>query len=257
VNPKKFWKILLFVNCSLLLLCGSVLGSVVDLITNGDFEGGFYDDGTGDMVPNGWVKDEGRPEEGATLTEVEGKDGGSAVRWTRLNGGSTGDHLHIVQDVNVDVDNYRSIILIIDVYVIYHNLEAGGWATPAFEWPVYVYIPYTATDGSQQHWKFGWYLDPPGDGSRTQDPGTGLVRIYRDKKVPAETWVSEMLLLKTALPKVKTIDKIVVGGAGWDYVGQADNVRLLGVPKGSAPSVELSVSSKGKMSATWGQIKSK
>jgi hypothetical protein len=38
-----------------------------NIVTNGDFEGGFTPDGTGDLIPNGWTKLETSPGENSTL----------------------------------------------------------------------------------------------------------------------------------------------------------------------------------------------
>ena len=118
--------------------------------------------------------------------------------------------------------------------VITHNLWAGGWVAPAFEWPVIVQITYTTTGGATQVWRHGWYLDPPGDvggGSPANDPGTGLIPFCNDTLVPQGAWVPNTFDLLVELPQVDTIDRIYVGGSGWDFEGQVDNVGILCMKK--------------------------
>jgi hypothetical protein len=95
-------------------------------------------------------------------------------------------------------------------------------------------IDYTATDGSPQRWMHGWYVLPPGDGGRVNDPGRGLVAIYQDTNVPHDPgvpdgeWVSTHFDLVDELPAVQTIDRIWVGGSGWSYESRIDNVSIQG-----------------------------
>ena len=113
-----------------------------------------------------------------------------------------------------------------------HNLEAGGWVVPAFEWPVVLEIGYTTTGGVSQICRYGWFLDPPGDsvGGPVNDPGQGLIPFYNDQVVPQGQWVTTAFDLFTELPQLGTIDRIRVGGSGWNFEGRADNLVLTGAP---------------------------
>ena len=65
VDKQFYFNILLYAVTTFVIGTGSLYGQV-DLLTNGDFEGGFYLDSTplspvdspteGDDVPNGWTK---------------------------------------------------------------------------------------------------------------------------------------------------------------------------------------------------------
>jgi hypothetical protein len=116
------------------------------------------------------------------------------------------------------------------VRVRWHNLEAGGWVTPAFEWPVMVQVQYVDRDGNPQIWRYGWYVEPPGDGFRKDDPGWGSIPIYNDQLVQPGVWVANTFDLLAELPGAQTITCIRVGGSGWDFEGEVDNVSLRATP---------------------------
>jgi hypothetical protein len=117
--------------------------------------------------------------------------------------------------------------------VDHHNLEAGGFVSPAFEWPITVQIDYTTTGGASQIWRHGWYLEPPGDSvsGPVDDPGTGLIPVFDDTLVPPHTWTPQSFSLLDELPQVATLNRLTVGGSGWDFEGAVDNVRLLCTPR--------------------------
>lgn len=210
-------------------------------IVNGNFEAGFYtfnnthplDGSKPDTIPNGWLDWESFTGGGIEAAKVDrladngpSRPGSNAVFYRRSNGGGSGDETGLRQDLAIDARSCSALTLNMDVLVNSHNLEGGGWVTPAFEWPAYVWVNYTTLTGATQIWRFGWYLDPPGDG-RANDPGSGLIPEYRDKKITQGSWDANSFDLFAELPQVKTIDRIIIGGAGWDYEGAVDNVEIL------------------------------
>jgi hypothetical protein len=203
-------------------------------IQNGDFEGNCTPDGTGDLVPNGWTKSGGDPPVAPTLTcaadNGPSAPGVQAVRWVRPTGSSSGRHIVIRQTIDVDAAQYAALHLTLDVLVTSHNLVAGGTISPAIEWPVFVQVSYKrATDPNvSQTWRHGYYLHPPGDGSRIDDPGTGIIPVYEDTQVAPGVWETHTFDLLQELPDLGVITQIVVGGAGWAYDGRVDNVQLVG-----------------------------
>lgn len=224
-----------------------------NLIINGDFEAGFtsvlnpdpLDGSSPDDIPNGWTRYEtftGGVIELSALSQ--GPDngpslpGGSSLLHSRGNDNQSGDWTAVFQDLDIDASECSALTLRMDVKVIEHNLEAGGWSTPAFEWPVIVQITYTTTGGATQVWRYGWYLDPPGDDSfgPTDDPGTGLIPIFNDKQVTSGVWDANSFNLFAELPQLHTISRIYVGGSGWSFEGQVDNVEIL-CSRHVAPSV--------------------
>lgn len=220
------------IGASLIFVWGTALGAT-DLIINGNFEGVFTPDGTGDSVPAGWIKHESRPAEGSTIGQDPSNGpslpGSSSVFWNRPSGGGSGDRSGVEQSLSIDAADYLSLVLNIDVRVDSHNLEAGGTVSPAFEWPVMVEIRYTLKSNplTTQIWRHGWYVDPPGDG-RVNDPGSGIITTYNDTLVSKGVWTANSFDLFTELPDLGVITHIQVAGSGWNFAGAADNVRILG-----------------------------
>lgn len=232
------------VVAALLLSVPSRAPAQTNLLVNGDFEAGFYvfnnthprDASTPDNVPTGWLDWESFTGFGPEAAKVDrladngpSRPGSNAVFYSRDNGGGSGDETGVRQDLAIDVRGCSALTLNMDVLVESHDLEGGGAVTPAFEWPAFVWINYTTTSGATQIWRYGWYVDPPGDG-RVNDPGVGLIPLFRDEEVTPGEWDANTFDLLAELPQAETIDRIIVGGAGWNYEGAVDNVEILCSP---------------------------
>ena len=257
--------VLLFV----IALSGAIVATAqTNLVANGDFEGGFTNQGlsgpldlSGDDVPNGWTRYEtfsGGAGETSTLSQdpLNGPSGpgASALGARRVpDGGMSGDWSAVYQALNIDASRCSSLALNMDVRVWAHDVPAGGFicnmAPPftAFEWPVVVQIDYTTTGGQPQIWRHGWYLGndtlpelqtEPGDlgcpwnfpgcpGSSANDCGVGLIGVFNDERVSSQAWDTNSFDLMAELPQVRTINRIMVGGSGWNYEGEVDNIQVL------------------------------
>jgi hypothetical protein len=200
-----------------------------NLITNGDFEGSFVADETGDIVPAGWTKVETRASEVSTLglaaSNGPSAAGAQSVRWSR-SGGLSGDWTAVEQNLSIDASKFESLTLSLDTMVSSHNLAGGGCC--GFEWPTIAQIVYTrASDGQDQVWRHGWYLSPPGDGD-INDQGSGIIPIFHDTQVQADVWTSNSFDLFAELPDLGVITRFLIGGSGWSFEGRADNVSIGG-----------------------------
>lgn len=231
--------------CILTLFLGPVATGIAqpNLVVNGDFEGGFssvqnpdpLDGSPWDDIPWGWTRFEtfeGGVESSAyTQLAQNGPSvpGTSAIAFARPDGGASGDWTAIRQDLDIDARDCSVLTLNLDVRVTSHNLEAGGWVSPSWEWPVTVQIDYRTTGGGTQVWRHGWYVDPPGDGT-ADDPGTGLIPTFADEQVSAGSWDANSFDLLTVLPDLETITRITVGGSGWSFEAAADNVGIWCTP---------------------------
>jgi hypothetical protein len=222
---------------AVVLLVGPPAGAA-ELLTNGTFEGGFTTVAP-HRIPVGWTLYETRgvPTENSLVYHVASFNGPSqpgTFCWEFYRdepGLMTGDWTTIEQPLSIVVASYQSLTLSMDVMVLSHDLEAGGFVNPAFEWPAVVQIDYTDLTNNPQIWRYGWYLNPPGDFVQGQvvDPGQGLIPFYNDAVVPVQTWVTGSFNLLIELPQAKTIDRIRVGGSGWDFHSFFDNVSLNGI----------------------------
>ena len=151
----------------------------------------------------------------------------------------SGDWTAIYQNLSINATQYSALTLSLDVRVLYHDLEAGGHIAPlpSFEWPAVVEVDYVDTNGVSQIWRYGWYLFPPGDfvTGQVSDPGQGLIPLYNDQLIPQPgMWVPNTFNLLNELPQVGTITRILVGGSGWNFESDVDNVSIQGVPLLSA-----------------------
>jgi len=249
-RSRLYFVTIVLVSMALSLWAAPLVIAQTNLVTNGDFEGGFsvvgnpsqpLDGGTPDGIPNGWARYEtftGGVETSLLNPGPAGDNGPSlpganSLMSIRAIGMMSGDWTAIYQDLDIDASDCSALTLNMDVKVISHNLEAGGYVAPAFEWPVIVQISYTTTGGDTQVWRHGWYLTPPGDAvsGPIDDPGTGLIPIFNDEQVTQGVWDANSFNLFAELPRLDTITRIYVGGSGWDFEGQVDNVEIICTPR--------------------------
>jgi hypothetical protein len=207
-----------------------------EILANGDFESGFTPDGTGDMIPNGWTKFEtfsGGPGEVSTLNKASDNGprlpGISALGWQRSLGGSSGDWTACEQTLNYDVSACSCVTMTIDVKVLGHNLGGSGSTLAEFEFPVTVQVYYTDATGTPRFWQYGWYewIDA-GTGPNPNHAPVAGNGVVTGLQVADSVWIKNSFDLMTELQNPRTIDKIRVGGSGWDFEGMADNIQLLG-----------------------------
>jgi hypothetical protein len=191
-----------------------------NLVYNGNFEGGFYTTNNGygdDTIPNGWGYAESSPWEGSYISPSadNGPSGPGylSTTWSRPNGGSGGDATYIYQPL-LGVPAPPELRLSLDVKVDYHDLPGGGWAG-GYEWPVWVAINYHDPEGNPQWWFHGW--------------ATNLYAPYPwGEVVPQGQWVDSFFDVFFDIPAGSMLDRLAVGGSGWSYGGQADNIVLEG-----------------------------
>ena len=226
-----------------------VPGSTVpsgELIANGTFEQTFTNAGYSgsldvvqDFLPPGWYRQEtfsGGLIETSSISPITANGpsapGYQAAAFRRSWSGESGDWTAIYQNLSINATQYSALTLSLDVRVWSHDLEAGGHIAPkpSFEWPAVVEVDYVDTNGVGQIWRYGWYLYPPGDfvTGQVNDPGQGLIPFYNDQLVQPGMWVPNSFNLFNELPQVKTITRILVGGSGWNFASDIDNVSIHG-----------------------------
>jgi len=206
-----------------------------NIVTNGNFEGGFTADGTGDQIPNGWTKLEtfsGGPGETSIIGPANDNGptlpGSWSLDWTRSNGGMSGDWTACEQALNYDVSGCASLSLTIDVKAFYHNLGGSGRTFEDWEYPVTIMVYYVDTHDTTRYWQWGWYLWT--DASTAPPPNHKPVSsngVVTAESIGVNQWVPKSFNLLTELINPKKIVKIRVGGSGWDFEGRADNVQIL------------------------------
>jgi hypothetical protein len=226
-----------FLGVAAIGLIWSIAAAQVNILTNGDFEGGFTPDGTGDLIPNGWTKLEtSAPPEASTIGQANDNGptlpGEWSLDWVRSTGSGSGDWTTCEQTLNYDVTNCDPLTLTIDVKAFFHDLGGSGWTAEEWEYPVTIVVFYTDAGGTNRFWQWGWYLWIDGQTGPRPDHkavtwGSGLQGIVTGQQIPASTWVPNSFNLLAELTNPATITKIRVGGSGWLFEGRADNVQIL------------------------------
>ena len=203
-----------------------------NLITNGDFAGGWYYDAAGvpppDTIPNSWYKLETLMHGGPDDSHIGPAADGASLYWDRWLSDSYGDWTCVKQDLAIDITQNPCLALSIDILIFHHNLAGSGFTQEEWEFPANVVIYFVDTDGRDRFWHFGWYehIDhQPPDGYILPD-SSGIVY---SRQVPYWTWCYETFDLVAqlrTLAEPAVITGILVGGSGWDFIGKADNVRI-------------------------------
>jgi hypothetical protein len=123
------------------------------------------------------------------------------------------------QAVNRDVQGYDSLVLRLDLQLLYQSVPGGGYR--ASEYPVMVKITYTDIYGKDLFWVQGfYYMDLPA--RSTWDLPTG-------EKVPMGIWYTYespnlFELLRDTRPA--RINAISIYAAGHDYESRVADVAL-------------------------------
>ena len=225
----------------------------VELISNGDFEGGSYnagfshttDDLAADTVANSWVRvgtqggqiDEtfwGYVPENSLIAPVADNGpsapGSTAMEFLRTQGGGSGDYTMIRQVLDIYTEDYLSLDLSLDVKAISHNL-CGGGSAGGWEYPIVAVIKYEDSSAVSKRAHFGWYLQTSQGCDATEDwtwwASTGT--WAKSRQVNPSTWSAWTIDLLDPILDIAHITDLQVGGSGWDFQGRADNVSIEGI----------------------------
>jgi len=225
----------------------------VELVSNGDFEGGSYNAGFGhttndlaaDTVPNSWVRvgtqggqiDEtfwGYVPENSLIAPVADNGpsapGSTAMEFLRTGGGSSGDYTMIRQSLDIYTEQYVSFDLSLDVKALSHDL-CGGGSAGGWEYPIAAVIKYEDSGGVSKRAHFGWYLFTSSGCDATEDwmwwPSTNT--WAKSRQVTQGAWSAWTIDLLDPTLDIAHITDLQVGGSGWNFESRADNVSILGV----------------------------
>jgi hypothetical protein len=149
----------------------SVLEGERNLLRNGDFDQSFEE--------NHWVrywKDVQREPGGTVIATTYG--GRSAARFQRLQENLGHTEIGIQQDINYDVQDFSSLVLHLNVLVLYQSLPGCG--SVGSECPIIVRIDYKDVDGTDREWHHGFYSTEPAE--------TDLLQPWEDEQIPYQTW---------------------------------------------------------------------
>lgn len=182
----------------------------IDLITNGDFSSGLSSWGA-------WSWN------GDKVDETVNASGGT-LNWQATNA-TDSNATGAEQFLNTNVTLYQALILQVDVKPIYQSIAAPGGGD---QFPVRLDINYVDISNVNQQFRHGFYYSGSGSSSV---PGTF---------VSQNTWYSYTSPnLMTLSAKPKEIVSVNLFGAGWNYEGSVDNVKLLATPIPEPSSIIL------------------
>jgi hypothetical protein len=226
----------LLATAAAVLLLTAPAGST-NVFHNGDFEGGFdaIDD---DLCPVSWTILEtwwGTLDEGSVVTSAQDNGptmpGSWSTSWHRWNSGPSGDWTGIEQVCNpmINVSQVEFLGLTLDVKVLYHDLGGSGQTADDWEYPVSIVVYFTDDGDRERYWQHGYYewIDGATEPAPHGEIVAGGDGIVYSTQVPADTWVPQsfdLLAQMRTLAEPKAITKIRIGGAGWNFEGQVDNV---------------------------------
>jgi hypothetical protein len=185
----------------------------LNLVLDGSFEGRL----TPTWQPFSNIEKGKGLQPGAATQEQSG--GRQLLHLTRREEDGAPNEIGVQQAVNRDVQGYDSLVLRLDVRLLYQSVPGGGYR--ASEYPVMVRINYTDIYGKELPWVQGfYYMDLPA--RSTWDQPTG-------EKVPLGIWYTYespnlFELLRDTRPA--RINSILIYAAGHDYDAQVADVAL-------------------------------
>lgn len=153
------------------------------------------------------------PDGGTTLYEVSG--GALRVRRTGAGGAGRGALLSVAVERPVSATTE----LALDVKPVSASLTAGG--ATSYEYPANVVVTVRNGDGSRSSIYYAFTIS--GGSARANTAS----EKYVVTPVPAGVWsVDQRFVLRAVAPGAVAVERIEVGGIGWDYEAWFDNVRL-------------------------------
>ncbi len=142
-----------------------------------------------------------------------------AIRFTRRTEDGAHNEAGVRQVVNRDVQGYDSLVLRIDLRLLYQSVVGGGYL--ASEYPVMVKISYTDIYGKDLDWVQGfYYLELPKGSTYAQPTG---------EKIPFAIWYtyeSPNLLDLLGDTRPARINAIAIYASGHDYDSLVSDVAL-------------------------------
>ncbi len=186
----------------------------VNLVTNGDFTQPL----TGTWTVEAIV-DAGDPSS-VTYGTVEIVDNGERTAASIERDGENGIHTEtsLIQNIDVDVLDFDSLILRLDAMVISQSLPGGGQQSSEF--PLTARIDFVDIDGNPRFWTWGFYsVDPVANWP-----------IRDGEKIPPSVWYdfeSPDFLTSPTFPRPQKVTGIRIYGSGHNYHSMVSGIGLL------------------------------
>ncbi len=137
------------------------------------------------------------------------------------------DNVHseagVIQEVNKDVRDFRSLQVFAEVRLVRQSLPGGGQL--GSEFPIMLRLDYKDADNNDRSWYHGFYYAPPPENYILYNqPDNSSERIARFFWYPYE---SDNLLTTLGPAKPVFIKSIRIYASGWIYEAMVANISLL------------------------------
>jgi hypothetical protein len=193
------------------------LPAAQNLIVNGNFT---------DPLQPAWQTDsfEAAAGAGAGNAEIVTTGDRKAVFLSRM--GKDGVHAEVgfSQVINRDVLDFESLVLRLDVKLMYQSLSGGGYLSSEF--PIMIRIDYKDSYGIDRFWTHGFYYDNP-DGHPILNDTWGRPI---GEQIPHAIWYpyeSENLVKALGDIRPARIHSIRIYASGWNFQSMVSEVGLI------------------------------
>jgi hypothetical protein len=180
-----------------------------DIIVNGDFK---------DPLARGWsiVREASNPGLANGVVTSTSLGDRSVVHIVRTNTNQVSAITGIVQQINREVSDYRSLRLSADIRLHFASLAGGGMLSS--EYPLIVRVRYRDVYGSEGEYVHGFYYQ-----NTTNNP------TLNGESVPVDVWIpfESGSLFEVADPRPFFITSIQIYASGWDYDAYVTGIRLI------------------------------
>ena len=186
------------------------LPAALDLIINGDFK---------DPLARGWTlwrEPPSDPNPANGLIEVIPVNNRQTFHILRSGSNQSSAITGIIQTVNKEVSDFRTIRLTGDIRVHLQNLSGGGILSS--EYPLILRMKYRDVYGSEAEWVHGFYFQ-----NASGNPTNNSELVLQDVWIPFESGN----LFETLDPKPFYITQLTIYASGWDYDSYISAVRLI------------------------------
>jgi hypothetical protein len=186
------------------------LPAAQDLIVNGDFM---------DPRSRGWndqIEIPSLPNAPAGQLSNPVLDGRATLRIYRSGSNQTSAITGVVQPINREVSDYRSMRLLADIRIVHHNLSGGGVLSS--EYPIILRLKYRDVYGSEAEWVHGFYYQ-----NVANNPTLNGEQVMQNVWVPYESGN----LMEMLDPRPFFITALMVYASGWDYEAYVTGIRLI------------------------------
>ncbi len=147
-----------------------------------------------------------------TVTSIDER---RALRILRADSGSKSADTGVIQQIDRDVSDFRSLNFF--AFVRLHNQSLSGGGYLGTEYPLILYMKYRDINGNEHDYVHGFYYQNTEENStKNGEP------VPRDQWIPFET----SNLLEMLKPQPFRILYIKIYASGWDYESYVSGVRL-------------------------------